>query len=128
MSRKRRRSSGYDDSVYRSLVMITQFGVNMLVPIGMMSALGIWLDGRYHTSFWTILLFFVGAVAGGQNVWRMARSVYAKDSGPKDKRDRKASGAAQGGAPEENVGASRDGGMKKGAGRAWENSGEADSK
>lgn len=96
MSHKRRRNSGYDDSVYRSLVMVTQFGVNMLVPIGMMSALGIWLDGKYHTSFWTILLFFIGAVAGGQNVWRMARSVYAKDGSSKDKRGRKVAGTMQG--------------------------------
>lgn len=62
-----------------------QFGINMLVPIGMLSALGIWLDGRFHTSFWTILLFFVGAIAGGQNVYRMAKSVYETDVRPADR-------------------------------------------
>lgn len=72
----KRRNSKYDKSVYRSLVLISQFGINMLVPICMMSALGIWLDNRYQTSFWTILLFFVGAIAGGQNVYRMAKQVY----------------------------------------------------
>lgn len=76
MGNKRRHNPKYDRSVYRSMVLITQFGLNMLVPICMMSALGIWLDDRYGTSFWTILLFFVGAVAGGQNVYRMARKVY----------------------------------------------------
>lgn len=81
MSRKRRKGSKDNKAVYRSLVLITQFGINMLVPICMMSALGIWLDKRYDTSFWTILLFFVGAIAGAQNIYRMARQIYESDDG-----------------------------------------------
>lgn len=80
MGRRHKSNSKYDRSVYQSLVLISQFGINMLVPIGMMSALGIWLDGRYQTSFWTIVLFFVGAIAGGQNVYRMAKKVYEKET------------------------------------------------
>ena len=89
MGRRGRRSKKFDDSVYRSLVLVTQFGINMLVPIGMLSALGIWLDGWFHTSYWTIVLFFAGAIAGGQNVYRMARSVYEKDQakGARGKRE-----------------------------------------
>ena len=79
MRRGQKKGLGYDRSVYRSFVLIMQFGINMIVPIGMMSALGIWMDGKFHTAFWTILLFFVGAIAGGQNVYRMARAVYASD-------------------------------------------------
>ena len=59
--------------VYQSLAMVTQFGLNMIVPIGMMSALGVWLDGKLGTSWLTILFFGIGAVAGGQNVYRMAK-------------------------------------------------------
>ncbi len=76
MSRRRRTKQKYGKSVYRSLVLITQFGINMLVSIGMMSAAGIWLDKRFDTAFWTILLFFVGAAAGAQNIYRMARQIY----------------------------------------------------
>lgn len=72
-----RHKRGYDKSVYRSLTMITQFGLNMLVPICAMSALGIYLDQRFGTSFWMVILFFVGAIAGGQNVYRMAKQIYA---------------------------------------------------
>lgn len=79
MNRSRKHNSKYDKSVYRSIILVTQFSINMLVPICMMSALGIWLDNRYQTSFWTILLFFVGAVAGGQNIYRMARQIYDSD-------------------------------------------------
>ncbi len=71
-----KRKKPLDKSAYQALAMITQFGINMIVPIGMMSALGIWLDRKQGTSFWTLLLFFVGAVAGAQNIYRMARKVY----------------------------------------------------
>ncbi len=56
--------------------MIMQFGINMLVPIGLMSWLGILLDQKCGTSFFMILFFFIGAVAGFQNIWRMAGAVY----------------------------------------------------
>ena len=52
-----------DKSVYRSFAMITQFGINMLVPIGMMTWLGVYLDKRFGTSYLMIVLFFAGAVA-----------------------------------------------------------------
>lgn len=61
--------------------MVMQFGINMLVPICLMSALGVWLDKKLGTSFWMILLFIAGAAAGAQNVYRMARQVYGGDKG-----------------------------------------------
>lgn len=66
---------GEERIVYQSLAMIMQFGLNMIVPICMMSALGIWLDKKLGTSFLTIVLFLVGAVAGGQNIYRMAKGM-----------------------------------------------------
>lgn len=71
-----RHKKPYDKNVYRSFAMVTQFGINMLVPICIMSALGIYLDRRFDTSFWMVILFFVGALAGGKNVYRMARQIY----------------------------------------------------
>ncbi len=59
--------------VYQSLGMVTQFGLNMIVPICAMSALGVWLDRKLGTSYLTIFFFAMGAVAGGQNVYRMAK-------------------------------------------------------
>ena len=73
MSRKKK---PYDRTVFRSIALIMQFGINMLVPICLMSAAGVWLDKHFGTNFWMILLFCMGAVAGGQNVYRMARTIY----------------------------------------------------
>lgn len=83
MGKKRRG----DDSriVMQSLAMVMQFGLNMIVPICMMTALGIWLDGKLGTSWITIALFAVGAVAGGQNIYRMARNLYG-DEGQDEER------------------------------------------
>ncbi|MCM1120171.1 MAG: AtpZ/AtpI family protein [bacterium] len=78
------RKGKQDKSAYRALVMLMQFGINMLVPIGIMSWLGILLDRRCDTSFFMILFFFVGAIAGFQNIWRMAKSIY-EDKPPGEK-------------------------------------------
>ncbi len=59
----------YQKEVYRSLTMIMQFGINMLVPIFMCTFLGIFLDKLLHTSFLVIILFFMGALAGFRNIY-----------------------------------------------------------
>ncbi len=61
--------------IVRSLSMISQFTIHMLVPIFMCSYFGYLLDEKLNTSFWFIVLFFVGALAGGRNVYRLARKI-----------------------------------------------------
>ena len=75
-----KKDKGDNRIIYQSLAMITQFGLNMIVPICAMSALGVWLDRKLDTSFLTILLFAAGAVAGGQNVYRMAKRLWGGES------------------------------------------------
>lgn len=81
-----------NNSVAQALVMVMQFGINMLVPICLMSALGIWLDRKFDTSFWMITLFIVGALAGGQNVYRMAKQVYGGNEQKPDKEHERSDG------------------------------------
>lgn len=75
-----KKKKGYDKSVYRSFALIMQFGINMLVPICAMSALGIYIDKKIGTSFVMILLFFAGALAGARNVYRMAKYSFTDSS------------------------------------------------
>lgn len=77
--------SHYKKSVYRSLALVMQLGFDMLVPICLMTALGIFLDRKLGTSFLVILLFFAGALAGAQNVYRAARRIIEMD----EKQERK---------------------------------------
>ena len=38
--------------------------------------IGIWLDARLHTGYWTLVLFFAGIGLGAYAAWRMiARAV-----------------------------------------------------
>lgn len=64
-----------NSKVVRSLSMITQFTIHMLVPICMCSYGGYLLDKKFGTSFWFVFLFFVGALAGGRNVYLLAQKV-----------------------------------------------------
>lgn len=66
----------YNRNVYQALMMITQFGINMLVPILLCSFAGMFIDHKLGTSVWTVALFFVGALAGFTNVFRFAKRIY----------------------------------------------------
>ena len=66
----------YNRTVYQAMMMITQFGINMLVPIFLCSFLGMFLDRKLGTSVWMVTLFFVGSLAGFTNVFRFARKIY----------------------------------------------------
>lgn len=81
-----RRRKGDERVVYQSLVMVTQFGLNMLVPICLMSVLGIWLDRKFGTSYLTVLCFTVGAIAGGQNIYRTVKGMFG-EKGPDEERE-----------------------------------------
>ena len=70
----------YNKNVYQALMMITQFGINMLVPIFLCSFIGIYIDRKCGTSFWMVLLFFVGALAGFRNVYIFAKKVFSVKS------------------------------------------------
>ena len=59
--------------VMSALAMVLQCGINMLVPIFLCTFLGIWLSGRPGISWLVIPMFFVGALAGGQSIYRMVK-------------------------------------------------------
>ena len=64
-------------NVYRALSMVSQFSITMLVPIFLCTFAGIWLDERLGTSFLVVVLFFIGALAGFNGVFRFAKRIYS---------------------------------------------------
>ena len=66
----------YNRNVYHALMMISQFGINMLVPIFLCSFIGLAIDRKFSTSYWVVILFFIGAAAGFRNVFRFAKKIY----------------------------------------------------
>lgn len=68
----------FNRSVYQSLAMIGQFGINILVPVLACSFLGIFLDQKLGTSYLVIILFFAGAAAGFRNIYRFSKKIFEK--------------------------------------------------
>lgn len=71
--------------IIQAFSMVLQFGLNMLVPIVLCLALGIWLGDKYDIDWIVIPLFFVGALAGFNSIFRMAKG-FLKDPEPKSSR------------------------------------------
>lgn len=72
----------YKKSVYRSLVLVTQFGISMLVPILLCTFLGVYIGDKFSIPIITVPLFIIGALAGFKNVYTLAKKTYQdKDEG-----------------------------------------------
>lgn len=63
---------------FKLLTYISQFAINMLVPIFLCSFAGYYIDGYFGTNIWFIILFFVGAFAGARNIYVLAQRSYKK--------------------------------------------------
>lgn len=72
--------------VFKAFTMVLQFGINMLVPIFMCTMAGVWLGDEFDIDWIVIPLFFVGALAGYTNVYKMARG-FLKDQDTKKEKD-----------------------------------------
>ena len=72
-----------DKSVYQSLAMISQFGINMLVPIFLCCMLGLFLENKFGWPLF-IPLFILGALAGMRNVYVLISAIYKEDEKKKN--------------------------------------------
>ena len=71
---------GDNHNIFRLLALFNQFALHILVPIFLCYFLGYRLDQKLGTSFLFVFFFFLGALAGGRNVFLLARKVYDSDS------------------------------------------------
>ncbi|MCI8326224.1 MAG: AtpZ/AtpI family protein [Lachnospiraceae bacterium] len=69
----------YKKSVYQSMVLITQFGINILVPILLCTGIGILIEKKTGMGVFIIPLFFLGALAGFRNCYIVAKKIYEND-------------------------------------------------
>ena len=70
----------YRKNVYQSFTMVMQFGLNMIVPILMCTMLGVYIGERYDILFIVAPLFFIGALAGFSNIYKMAKKIFEQES------------------------------------------------
>ena len=83
------KKNDYGSDVFRSLAMISQFGINMIVPILLCGGLGLLLDKHFSTSWISIVGFFMGALAGFRNIFVFAKKIYSEESVTRRQRDRR---------------------------------------
>ena len=69
-----------------SFSMVLQFGLNMIVPIAMCIAVGVWIGDKYDMDWVVIPLFFVGALAGYTSIFKMVKQ-YLKKTDKKTKKE-----------------------------------------
>ena len=64
--------------VLDALVLVFQFGINMIVPIFLCCLLGIWIGNKTGISWMMIPFFFIGALAGFTNIYKVSRKIYSR--------------------------------------------------
>lgn len=65
-------------SPYRNIVLISQLSINMMVPVFVCVAIGLWLDKKFNTWF-TIPLLILGIAAGARNAYMLAMDTIRQD-------------------------------------------------
>ncbi len=70
----------FQKNVYQSFALVMQFGINMLVPICLCTALGVYIGEKFDIEWIFITLFIIGALAGFRNIYIMAKKVFEQES------------------------------------------------
>lgn len=65
----------YKKEVFRSLSLLTQLGISVMVPVFMCVAIGIFADKKLGTSFIVLIMLALGLLAGGRNAYILAKGV-----------------------------------------------------
>ena len=75
--------------IVESFSMVLQFGINMLVPIVMCIAVGVWIGDKYNMDWIVIPFFFMGALAGYTSIFKMVKKYLKKKDTTKKEQDAK---------------------------------------
>lgn len=73
-----------NSKVIKALMMISQIGISVMVPIFLCVFVGIKLDELTGKSFFVIIFIILGIMAAFRNIYQMTRSFYAKDKARED--------------------------------------------
>lgn len=70
----------FQKHVYQSFALVMQFGISMIVPICLCTAIGLFLGEKFETDWIFIPLFIMGALAGFRNIYIMSKKILEQKS------------------------------------------------
>lgn len=79
-------SNRKSNDIARSLALVMQLGISMLVPIFLCIGIGIWIDQTFETNL-LVLFLILGFLTGGRNVWMLAKQEAERQSSHVKKRN-----------------------------------------
>lgn len=68
-----------DKNIFRSLALINQIGISMLVPIFLSIYVGNQLDKWMNANYFTIVFLILGILAAFRNVYHLTKGFYKND-------------------------------------------------
>lgn len=71
-------------SVVKGILMVSQIGISMLVPIFLCVFVGKKMDDWLGTNYITLIGIVLGIMAAFRNIYIMTKSFYAKDKARED--------------------------------------------
>ena len=73
-----------NSKVIKALMLVTQLGISMMVPIFLCVLAGGWIDKKAGTGWVMPVLLFLGIAAAFRNVYYLLKPFYAKDKAAED--------------------------------------------
>lgn len=73
----------------RNIVLVSQISICVMVPLFVCVALGVWLDGKFNTNLFSLVLTILGIAAGGRNAYALVKATIVQEEA-KRKRDEEA--------------------------------------
>ena len=71
--------------VQDALLMLFDFGINMIVPIFLCTLFGVWLGEKLGINWLAVPFFFIGALSGYTNIFKRAKRFIEESDTKKEK-------------------------------------------
>ena len=73
-----------NSKVIKALMLVSQLGISMMVPIFLCVFVGSFIDEKAGTGFFLPVFLFLGIAAAFRNVYYLLKPFYAKDKARED--------------------------------------------
>lgn len=84
---KKRDKKRENREILSALAMVTQIGLAMITCMGISLALGIYIDGRFGTKIWTIVMLIIGIMAAIRSLFILTGRITEKEDARKGASD-----------------------------------------